>query len=178
MLRMRSGHRAVDTAKWVGGDFPVPASLRVEHHLKENAFNLSAQAAYMESNCREQGKHAGSLDATLTVSNNRVCSDRSHAEDCTQVCLSSENLRAKDPRFQHSSGLSIVDVIESHGRPCGVQMEVTDLQAAGPDPPAAAAEVRSDKTQNCEHPSSSIVEGANQYGSCQRCLMPREPKSL
>ena len=50
MMRLKSGHRTVDVAKWFGEVFPVPEQVRDQYGLCEGAFNIrraSAVEAYM-----------------------------------------------------------------------------------------------------------------------------------
>ena len=43
MLRLKSGHRAVDIAVWRGGSFPTPPHLKEEFGLTEGAFNTGVK---------------------------------------------------------------------------------------------------------------------------------------
>ncbi|CAE7224945.1 RE2 [Symbiodinium sp. CCMP2592] len=155
MLRLKSGHRAVDIAAWRGGTFPTPHHVKEEFGLTDGAFNLGAELtgsaieAYMVDGVPGKGASVSQDGRSLTA-----------GRALKRMCCGSPWLVAA-VSLPVLSGTPHMESNPEHKW----KKVVTRLlnRRVLPEEPVVS--------QQCPHPADSVVNGANQYGSWRRCLL-------
>ncbi|CAE7436187.1 RE1 [Symbiodinium necroappetens] len=141
MQRLRSGHRVVDIASWRGGDFPTPPHLKEEFGLTNGAFNLGAPLTGKAEKPARSMTHTSHAHVVLT----EKCTMNTGVKQLMQGLM----LMTRVCRSPLLEWKKIVSKLLCHR--VTSQKPVTE--------------------QECGHPADSRVNGANQYGSWQRCLL-------